>query len=505
MTTASAAPEVRRGRFGRIGRGLGLLPRAAWACFLVATLNALCWAAITPTFWVPDEPAHAGYAQFVAERGELPSLSTNTDALRVPGAGEEQATVYGKLPFGVEGKPSWLASDDGLMTRRLEEEGVGRSNVGQALNTSASPPLYYALEAIPYRIAYNANYLDRIFAMRAFSALFAGLTALFVFLFLRQALPGRPWAWTVGSLAVAFQPVMGFVSGGINNDALIYATSAATLWGLARAFRRGLTVGTGALIGATLAVGLLTKLTTLALLPGVAVGVLVLLRRGWRERRMPAIAGTATLGLATAIPYGAWLLANSLVAERSSAPAGGIVSGSTSGGLDAFRDQLGYLWQSVLPRLPFMNDQFPYYPPWEVYFKGFIGRFGWNQYGFPSGWYWVALAIFAVIVALAATALVRHRAALRPRVGELVTYAALFLGVLFAVELAAYRYQLGLGVTFEQARYLFPALALYGALIAVAAIGAGPKWGRPVGAFLIVLAMGHSLFSQLLTLARFYA
>ncbi len=71
----------------RARRELGALPRAAWGCFLVATLNAVCWAVITPTFWVPDEPAHAGYAQFVAERGALPSLSSNTDALRVPGAG----------------------------------------------------------------------------------------------------------------------------------------------------------------------------------------------------------------------------------------------------------------------------------------------------------------------------------------------------------------------------------------------------------------------------------
>ena len=114
-------------------------------------------------------------------------------------------------------------------------------------------------------------------------------------------------------------------------------------------------------------------------------------------------------------------------------------------GGDALTAEIGYVWQSLLPRLPFMNDQFATYPLWEVYFKGFIGRLGWNEYGFASGWYWFALAIFAGILALAGRALWQHRATVRSRRWELVTYVALTLGLAVSVAIVGYGYRAGHG------------------------------------------------------------
>jgi hypothetical protein len=150
-----------------------------------------------------------------------------------------------------------------------------------------------------------------------------------------------------------------------------------------------------------------------------------------------------------------------------------------------------------------MSDQFPWYPAWEVYFKGFIGRFGWFEFGFPAAWYWVALAPFLAMVGLVA---LRARRAIATRWPEFLTYAAMMAGLVVGLELVSYGYHRGFGglVFFEQTRYLLPLLPLYGALVAVAAWAAGPRWGRPVGGFIVVLAMGHSLFAQLLTIARFY-
>ena len=82
----------------------------------------------------------------------------------------------------------------------------------------------------------------------------------------------------------------------------------------------------------------------------------------------------------------------------------------------------------------------------------------------------------------------------------------MFGGLLLLISLAAYRYQVALpGAYFEQGRYLLPLLGFYGAFVALAARGAGRKWGPAVGAFLVVLAMGHTLFSMLLTISRFYS
>jgi hypothetical protein len=40
-------------------------------------------------------------------------------------------------------------------------------------------------------------------------------------------------------LSVAFAPLLGFMSGAVNPDALLFAVSAGLFWSLARAFRLG--------------------------------------------------------------------------------------------------------------------------------------------------------------------------------------------------------------------------------------------------------------------------
>ena len=58
---------------------------------------------------------------------------------------------------------------------------------------------------------------------------------------------------------------------------------------------------------------------------------------------------------------------------------------------------------------------------------------------------------------------------------------------------------------FEQARYLLPLLPLYATAVGLAALGAGRRFGRPLGAAIVVLALAHSVFAQMVVIARFYA
>jgi hypothetical protein len=59
---------------------------------------------------------------------------------------------------------------------------------------TAEPPLYYALESVPYLLAGSGTLLDRLQLMRLTTALLACFTALFTYLFLREALARAPWA-----------------------------------------------------------------------------------------------------------------------------------------------------------------------------------------------------------------------------------------------------------------------------------------------------------------------
>ena len=167
--------------------------------------------------------------------------------------------------------------------------------------------------------------------------------------------------------------------------------------------------------------------------------------------------------------------------------------------------ELGYDWQFYLPRLPFMRDQFPgVLPLWDTWVKGFVGRFGWLDVGFPQMIAKLALAIYVALVGLAAAALWRGRALLRSRWAELGTYVLMALGLLAAIHHAGYRGRADTGVPFEQARYLLPLLPLYGAIVALAVRGAGRRWGHALAVTIVVLALAHGLFAQLLVISRFY-
>jgi 4-amino-4-deoxy-L-arabinose transferase-like glycosyltransferase len=479
-------------------------PRALYVCMAVAFVSAATWSALTPSFQTPDELVHAGYAQYVAEKGDVPRKVT---AGFTWDPAEDQRTAADGVPFSLSGRPTYDPAASKRLHDRLNRP-LGRVSEGAAGYAANNPPLYYALDAVAYRANYSAPYLDRLWTMRLVSALLAAFTVGFVYLFLRELLPRTRWAWTVGALAVAFQPVFGFVGGGVNNDNLVWTMSACVLWLLARSFRRGLTTRRAAGIGAALAAGMITKGTTFGIVPGVALGLLFLVLRAPREQRRKTLGVAAVALLVAGLPFAFWLYLNTHAYHR---PANTTTSGATVASSYSLTDLASYLWQFYLPKLPFMTDQFPgphssgfpHYPVWDSFFQGYVGRFGWYQYAFPVWVSEVALGIWVVLLAFAGRALFRVRAALRGRWMELACYVAVMGGMLLLVNLNGYVYRKGTHVFFEQTRYLFPLLALYGALVAIAARGAG-RYGPALGAAIVVLAFGHTVFSQALTVGRYY-
>ena len=69
---------------------------------------------------------------------------------------------------------------------------------------------------------------------------------------------------------------------------------------------------------------------------------------------------------------------------------------------------------------------------------------------------------------------------------------------------SAYLNEEGESLGFAEPRYLLPLLPLFAAVLALAARGAGRRWGPAVGALIVALFLAHDVFSQLLVVARFY-
>jgi 4-amino-4-deoxy-L-arabinose transferase-like glycosyltransferase len=502
-TTAPAAAGSSRRRWR--ADTLRRIPAAARWCAVVAFLNAAVWACVTPVFHVPDETSHFAYLQYFAETGLVPNIP-NGD-----GISHEEASVMDALRFNdTIGNPNELQLPTKAMEGVLDQAERNRADPasgGGIIETSGQPPLYYALGAVIYHASPWKGVTERIMLIRLFSALLAAATTLFAFMFLREVFSER-WTWSVGALVVAFQPMFGFISSGVHPDNLLFAASAALLFGLARAFGRGLTPALGAGIGAALAVGVLSKLNFVALIPGalLALGLLVWRARDRRDALRGAAIATGLLGLAVVV----YALLNDLAWDRPML--GGGVENATNTAVNAgsaptinLREQLVYTWQLYLPRLPFMQDQFGYFPPYEVWFRGFIGKFGWLDTYWGVWPYRLALGIYAPLTLLAGLALWRRRTALLARWPELLVYAVLALGVMGSIGFLGIRFTRDTGFDFAQARYLFPFLSFYAAFAALAALGAGRRHGRLVGAVLVLLAMGHGLLAQLLVISRFYA
>jgi hypothetical protein len=475
------------------------VPRTAWICALVACLNAVCWSIITPPFEVVDEPSHFAYTQQLAQNERLPVSS------EYQYSPEELAVLVDLHQGEIRARPGrrtiTTASEQQILNRDQHQH-IARSGPGAVGGSAAGPPLYYLLEAIPYGLASAGTLLDQLESMRLLSALMGGLTALFVFLFLRETMPETPWAWTVGGLSAALAPLLGFMSGAVNPDAMLFAVSAANFYCLARAFRRGLTRRLAVAIGALTAAGFLTKLNFIGLSPGVVLGLFVLSLRVARvDGRRAAL---TSLGIALAIagtPVLMYLLVNSI----SNHPSLGIVSDTLNGPNQSVLSGLSYIWQLYLPHLPGTTNFFPgLSTARDLWFNKSIGFYGWLDTSFPIWVDNVALIPAGVIAGLLIRALIVSRAALRQHLAEIIVYGAMAFGLMVLIGATAYlNREESLG--FAEPRYLMPLVPLGALMLAMAARGAGRRWGTAVGAVIVVLSLAHDIFSQLLVIGRFYS
>jgi hypothetical protein len=468
---------------------------------LVAFLNAASWALITPAFEAPDEPDHFAYVQQLAETGHQPA--------REPGvapvfSADETIALEGVRAYSHVGladtKPPWLEADERAWQLRRAADRHARDDGGGASTASTHSPLYYGLLAPAYLAVAEQSTFSQLTAARLASALLGVTVAICAFGIVRELLPSQRLAALGAGLLVAFQPMLGFMAGAVNNDTGVNAAAALTLYLTIRGLRRGLTWRLALALGAALAATPLMKGTGFAIYPAVAVGVAAML---WRSRAVRAAAAGV---VAFAAVRGAWALAAPAFAHPGHGSGGGIsAAGSVSGALHMPGRFLEYLWQFFLPRLPFMPDLFPQrLPAFDVYVKEGWAAFGWVTVLFPE---WVYVAILLTMLtcgALAAAAVARERPAAARRAAELVVIALVPLCVVTAVA-AAYFTPAGRAAPAEQGRYLFPATTALATIAVGATFGLGRRWHAPLLTALVTATIGLGFAARLLSLAGFFA
>ena len=365
----------------------------------VYLLIGALYAANTPAWQAPDEPAHYNYVRFVAENGRFPVLH------------------YGDYPHGYleHIKAARFPPDMSLEPLRYE---------------FWQPPLYYLLAAPVYRLFDGA-----LIPLRLLSLLLGAGVVVMAYAVALAMRPGDAGLALGTSAFVAFVPMHLTVMASVNNDSLAELLLAGVMLLLIRWTRRP--AGQGgrlaylAVTGLLLGLALVTKATVYLAIP-LALSALAL-----AERRPAALArqGLALFApaLALAIP---WYLRNVAVY--------------------GWPDLLGMRRHDAVVVGQLRTADYLASAGWATYLKdllvtsfhSFWGQFGWMAVPM-DGRIYLALGLLSALMAVGV---------LSWKVGRLEDWkigGLVALWLLFTVLIYLY-YNLWL-VQF-QGRYLFPAL-----------------------------------------------
>lgn len=346
--------------------------RTAFPCLLCALVLArgLLYGVLVPPWQAPDEPQHVQTVRLVMELGRVPS----------PGEALSAGGLHLEVVRSLQEHRFWE-----LRHRRPAPPAVSGEQAATALLAAeemtpavSHPPLYYMAVAVLLRPLRSASLETHLYLLRLFSTLLGMLTVWTVYRALCLLSPGDPIRPRAAALWVACLPMWGFMSGAANNDSLANLLAAVTFLALWRGcLQRLSTRGVLALI-ALPALALLTKRTTLFIIPLVLAAV-PFLAHGRAGRRPPGLKLGAALLL---VCVGVALI---LV-------------------LDAAAKGQGLHWWSLdwpLSQL-FRADHYnatarQAYLLWaSLGFASFWANFGWMNVPLDPGWYvvlgWASLA-----------------------------------------------------------------------------------------------------------------
>ncbi len=488
---------------------------AAWL-FAIAALNACCWALITPVFQGPDEVDHFAYTQSLVERGEGPSQDPGSSLQRWSGA---EGTALRDTAFLTDHQVGdtrlpWEASAQRDYRRDVARLKPRRDDGGGYTTSAAHGPLYYLALSPAYLLTRGGSVFSQLTLMRIFSALIGALVAMFTYLLVRELAPRRPWLGVLAALLVAYEPMYGFISGIVNNDVGVNAAAAAAELLLIRMLRRGITIPWGFLTGALLIALPIVKGTGLSLYPVAGLVFLATLWRHHGRRDLLAWIGLA-VGAVALSELSTHVL--STFQPASSATGSGAISSNANAATQALHDipsYLSYVWQTLLPKLPFMTSYFP--PPTHAGFElfkdpGFVifvergwAAFGWYDIFFPHKLYVIIFLAMVASVPLGLWAARREWSWIRGHAFELLALIAMPAAVIMGFE-AAYFTTVPRAVIAEFGRYAFPAIGPVAALVVGSLHAFGRRRMLTAGIVLMVAMISLSYASQLLELTSFYA
>lgn len=482
-----------------------MVPRPLALLLGAVTLFGVTWALLIPAGQVPDEGAHIAYVQTIAARHDLPGSGPN------PASTEESSSIASATQGPLQGnplkKPVWGRA--AFRDWQARSSSLDEADGGAAFRQGENPPLYYGFESLAYW-AVGGHFFDRVYAMRIWSSLMLLVTTTGAWLLAGEVFGRRRLLQLAAAAVAGLQPMVTFISAGVNPDAMLIALWSVALWLGVRISKRGLTVRDGAAFGAVVGLAVVEKATSWALVPAAIFAVALAARR-LRLRGSPGVAAAvAVAALAFALPAGGWVATAAAlhrpVANHEYNRNGRNVPSPTS--LHNLREFSSYVWQFYLPRLPFQNAFFGQgeggVQVYDTWMKSGWAAFGWLEIRFPPWVYRVLEALSLLSIAGGLAVLGRAAARRRvqwPAVGFVALAAVAMLGLLHWAE---YTIVVLDREGFLQGRYILPLIPLGGLAVAGAVSLLGRRWQPPVVAAVLAGLIVLQIASLGISLDRYF-
>lgn len=377
----------------------------------------------TPVFEAPDEANHFLFVRYLQTFRQLPIQTLDQNGPRA-----HHPPLYFILGAALT---AWIPGLEQPPQLQLPHNGALWFRYGDPDNTRKSKFIHSTEERWPWQGEVLA-----VHVLRAFSTVFSTVAVYFTYALSRVVFPDTRPVATLAAALLAFNPMVLFMAGTVQNSTAALATSALVLYQLTHYLQIGFTPRRWLMIGILFAVAALVQTSGLALaVPvGLAWALEVVPTRNWRRGlehgltfALPVLIGTGWWFWRNWALYGDWK-ANSIV---------------------------GALWANQ-PIMPFEQTIY-------LLTTGMVGRFG---YGLIIEYPDVIYRLFLAVAGVALLGLVRN-VSLNTAPQSILNLSSKFWLIHFSAIVAvsiALAYYIFTFIRGGHGRYLFtayPSLALF--------------------------------------------
>ncbi len=239
---------------------------------LAAFVNAFTWITLVPVGQYPDEQSHFAQVQNIAEFGQSQfnskeNTSYEIDLLEKTLYTDKNYNNNNAYTYHPEFNIPYSNSLNGLEENKFNNlPKIARTTLVKQEATE-NPPLYYYLGSVPYKLLYNSNIFERIYAIRIAS----------LFLFLAQIILSYKIARIVFKkekilqitlpALLAFMPMLVFASTGVLPDPLTNLIFTLIIYGCVKIIETGYQTKSILLLLVALIFGFYTRQQFLIALP----------------------------------------------------------------------------------------------------------------------------------------------------------------------------------------------------------------------------------------------